>query len=331
MILRKINRRLPVRLLPVIMILTAAWACKKVPIGYISDQIRYVADTFRVPRGANYTSDAKAFELDGSSYPINVKLMEIRDLSTGKVTNAFNEKYDVYVWTALFDVNTDTTIALLNKKRELKNVAPLEILEKSGQLIINEGSSNVPLGNYTFDVQVTNGSGAKAFKNISVIQIMDQPFRLKGSGCAYFIDGTNTSGDIATPVITYKKISDDGYQIRLKVTDKNGKPFNPKAGELIKRGDRPFFESYAKFHPIEYTDTAMICNYELTPFPIKEYPGYGYLMYYRIPSNFVTIDPGVAPPSTTDTYSVNPRWEFQLLVKGTFEVTVLLPKVTRKT
>lgn len=306
-------------------------ACKKVPIGYISDQIRYVNDTFRVPRGTNFKSSPQSFELDGSNYPISVKLLEVRDLATGKATTLFNDPHEVFIWNALFDVNKDTTVALLNKKREKKTLPSLEVVEKSGQLILNEGSLEIPAGNYAFDLQVTNGSGTKTFKNISIIQMIDQPFEDKGTGCAYFIDGTNNSGDIGAPVMSYKKVSNDGYQVRLKVTDKNGTPFNPKLSELQQRGDRPLFETYAKFNPVQYTDTTMVCNYELTPFPILEYPGYGYLMYYRIPSNKVIIDGGVVQnPVPGQTYNVNPRWAFRLLVKGTYEVTVKIPKVTRK-
>ncbi len=223
-----------------IALFSSAVSCKKVPVGYISDQIRYIADTFRVVRGTNWNSDPKAFELDGSNYPISVKLDQIRDLATGKPVDYFEKPNEVFVWTALFDPNSDTTVALLNKKRKLESVPPLKLIEKSGQLMFNEGTQKVPPGNYTFDVTVTNGSGTKTFRDISVIQIYEQAFRQEGApGCAYFIDGTNTSGDIGTPTMTYKKISDQGYQVRLKVVDKNGKPFNPKSGELIKRGDRP--------------------------------------------------------------------------------------------
>ncbi len=305
-------------------------ACKKIPVGYISDQIRYVSDTFRVPRGTNYSTDPKGFELDGSSYPISVKLLEVRDLTSSKPTSYFSENHDVYVWTALFDPNADTTVELLNKKRKKQSMPPLQLIEKSGQLMFNEGSINIPPGNYSFDVSVSNGSGQKTFKDISVIQIQDIPFKIESSGgTAWFQNNTTTSGDIGTPTITYKKISNDGYQVRLKITDKNNKPFNPKAGELIKRGDRPFFETYARFHPVQYTDTTMICDFELTPFPMLEAPGYGYLMYYRIPSDFVNIDPGVTP-TPANIYSVNPRFAFRILQTGTYEVTIKVPKVTRK-
>lgn len=305
-------------------------ACKKIPVGYISDQIRYVSDTFRVPRGTNYSTDPKGFELDGSSYPIEVKLLEIRDMATGKPTNVFSENHEAYLWNALFDPNTDTTVELLNKKRKKESMPPLRLVEKSGQLMFNEGSINIPVGNYTFDINVTNGSGQKTFKDIGVIQIQDVPFKIESSGgTAWFINNTNTSGDIGTPSITYQKISNEGYQVRLKITDKNGTPFNPKAGELIKRGDRPTFETYAKFHPVQYTDTTMVCDFELTPFPILEAPGYGYLMYYRIPSDYVKIDPGVTP-TPENIYSVNPRFAFRILVTGTYEVTIKVPKVTKK-
>lgn len=310
--------------------LLAFIACKKVPVGYISDQIRYVSDTIRVPKGTNYSTDARGFEVDGSSYPISVKLLEVRDAATGKPVSFFTDKHDVYIFTALFDPNSDTTVALLDKKRKKESLPPVQMVEKSGQLMFNTGTMDIPNGNYTFDIQLNNGSGQKIFKDISTIQIQDIPFKIESSGgTAWFQDNTTTSGDIGVPTITFKKLSNDGFQVRLKITDKQGTPFNPKKGELIKRGDRPTFETYAKFHPVQYTDTTMVCDFELTPFPMLEYPGYGYLMYYRIPSNFVTVDAGVTP-TPASIYSVNPRFAIRVLQAGTYEVTVKVPKVIRK-
>ena len=326
------NTTIKLRLTVVIVLsgLLAFSACKKIPVGYISDQIRYVADTIRVPKGTNYSTDARGFEVDGSSYPISVKLMEVRDLSTGKPVSFFSDKHDVYIFTALFDPNADTTVDLLNKKRKKESLAPVQMVEKSGQLLFNTGTMDIPNGNYSFDIQVSNGSGQKTFKDIAVIQIQDIPFKIESAGgTAWFQDNSTTSGDIGVPTISYKKLNNDGFQVRLKITDKNGNPFNPKAGELIKRGDRPTFENYARFHPVQYTDTTMVCDFELTPFPMLEYPGYGYLMYYRIPSKFVTIDAGTTP-TPANIYSVNPRFAIRVLQSGTYEVTVKVPKVIRK-
>ncbi|WP_143309940.1 DUF5007 domain-containing protein [Chitinophaga vietnamensis] len=325
----KLLQRIYEKGLLALLVIMAFLSCKKVIPGYISDQIRYVDDTFRVPKGTYFTADSRSFQGDGTSYPLSVKLVDIRDLATGKSVKAFTDSQEILVFTRLFNPDTDTTVAQLNAIRTKQRVPPLQIVEKSGQLIVNNGSINIPDGNYTFDISVSNERGTKIFKNISVLQLYLLEFQDNGKGCAWFKNNTTTSGDIGAPTMTYKKLSNDGYRVVLKVTDKNGTPFNPNAGELMKRGDRPLFESYSRFHPVQYTDTTMICDFEVTPFPLKEVPGYGYLMYYRIPSSVVQIDPGVTP--TPDRiYSVNPRFAFRLLVPGTYEVTIKVPKVTRK-
>ncbi|RAJ81786.1 uncharacterized protein DUF5007 [Chitinophaga dinghuensis] len=313
-----------------LLLIAAFSGCTKVTPGYISDEIRYVDDTFRVPKGTYYSADWRSFQADGSSYPLSVKLLEIRDLATGKIATQFADSQNIWVFNELFNPDTDTTVELLNKKRTKQRVLPIQLMEKSGQLTLNEGTLNIPDGNYTFDISVSNERGTKTFKNISTIQLYLEQFQDQGKGCAWFKDNTTTSGDMGSPTMTCSKVSDDGYRVIVRITDKAGNPFNPKAGELIQRGDRPLFESYARFHPVQYTDTTMICDYEVTPFPMKEVPGYGYLMYYRIPSQFVTIDPGTAP-TNDQVYSVNPRFAFRLLVPGTYMVNIKLPKVLRKT
>ena len=115
------------------------------------------------------------------------------------------------------------------------------------------------------------------------------------------------------------------------MVDKNGKVFNPKAGEIIARGDRPIFENYAKFNPVIQTDTAMICDFEVAPFPLTKYvtptTDWGFLMYYRIPSTFIkSIDGFPASPG----FSVNPRWSWQLKLEGTYVIQVKFPDVIKK-
>jgi len=116
-------------------------------------------------------------------------------------------------------------------------------------------------------------------------------------------------------------VSDEGARVILKLVDKNGSPFNPKAGEIIKRGDRPVFENYARFHPIITTDTAMICDFELAPFPLTRYndgaTDWNHLMYYRIPSQFVKVDNMAA-----NAFSVNPRFAFVVKLEGTYVVEI---------
>ena len=127
------------------------------------------------------------------------------------------------------------------------------------------------------------------------------------------------------------KISSEGTCTIVKIVDKNNVPFNPKAGEIITRGDRPNFTTYAKFNPVVFTDTAMVCNFEVSPFPLAGYVGaagtdWGYLQYYRIPSKFIAID---GMPSG-DGFSANPVFEFQLKMEGTYEVVVKLTDAVHK-
>ena len=124
---------------------------------------------------------------------------------------------------------------------------------------------------------------------------------------------------VKNPIVKFSKVSNEGARIILKITDKNGVPFNPKAGEIIKRGDRPTFESYARFNPIQYTDTAMICDFEVAPFPLAKYvdasTDWGHAIYYRIPEKNIVFD-GL----TAGQYSGNLRFAFVIKLEGTYVI-----------
>src|SRR5258707_9394494 len=128
--------------------------------------------------------------------------------------------------------------------------------------------------------------------------------------------------------VTLTKVSATGDRIILKLVDKNGSPFKPSAGEIIKRGDRPTFENYTRFHPIQYTDTAMICDFEVPPFPLAQYitptTNWGHLIYYRIPSQFILID-GLGAHQ----YTSNVRVAFDIKLDGTYIVEFKMTDATR--
>jgi hypothetical protein len=189
---------------------------------------------------------------------------------------------------------------------------------------------------YEYDIEVSNESGARTFKNIGLMQVTETPpYEIRRNSNNWFKDFATNSGNIVNPVITITQLASTGNRAILKIVDEDGKPFNPKAGEIIKRADRPTFESYAKFHPIEYTDSTMICDFEVAPFPLFQIPGYGsYDIFYRIPSQYVAItNPTVAfpaDPGGTATYSVNPAIGFLLKKEGTYLVQVKLLRVKHK-
>lgn len=308
--------------------------CKKIEEGFLSDTIRYKSQDIFCQRGLPMVQ-SDAINLDGSTPPVTFRMLNLRDSSGKAAPAAFTTKYDVLMFKPgmSFDIKTDSTVELLNKKRETKNVTPMEFSTVSGQLTFNKASVNLPVGVYTFDLEAKNVRGVKVYNNFGRINIVDPTqddmFQLEDNVDNAFSDITGTSTGVKPPKVLFKKVSNDGARIILKVTDKNGVPFNPKAGEIIKRGDRPTFENYARFHPVVTTDTAMICDFEVAPFPLANYidasTNWGHLIYYRIPSKFVAID-GMA----VGQFSANPRFAFSIKLEGTYMVEFRLPDAVHR-
>lgn len=311
---------------------TVIMACKKIREGFLSDTIRYKDRVLYAKKGMALTQSDR-INADGSTPPIKYKMSNLRDLGTGNAApGEFFKEYEILVFKegAVFNPDKDTTIALLNQKRELKKMTPMLFNEISGQLTFNRGSSNLPEGKYTFDLEASNVWGTKKYESFADIHVVEPATEDLFELIYTAASGSNSSEvftGLKAPVVSAKKVSNDGARVILKYVDKNGTPFNPAKGEVIKRGDRPFFETYAKFNPVQYTDTAMICDFEVAPFPLQKYitssTDWGYLIYYRIPMAYVV------PDGLVD-HNVNPVVSFRLKMEGTYVVTVRLMDVTRK-
>jgi len=301
-------------------------ACQKVTHGYLSEQVRYPDNPLQIARGI--VTQTNPVDADGSSAPVVYELLDIHDSATGKHADSMYINHQRYVFTSLFDPGVDTTIALLNSVRKLISAPCFDFNVHTGAFTFYNTTDSVPLGTYTYDIKATNEAGSKIYKNVSRFTLYDGlPYENDGAASAWFQDGTTTSGTLATPQMTIERLSTNGDRVILKIEDKNGKAFKPTNNEYIERGDRSSFRTFARFHPLTITDTALICDFELTPFPLIQ-GGQGYTIYYRIPSNIAKIDPGLAP-SSARIYSVNPRFTFRLWQNGTYLVTIHLPDVTR--
>ncbi|AXY74415.1 DUF5007 domain-containing protein [Paraflavitalea soli] len=323
-------RKIIILLLGVVLV-TAA--CKKIQEGFLSDTMRYIDKNIYCLRGLPLVQTQR-IDIDGSTPPMNFEMLNLRDENGKPAPKEFFEKYEVLLFKPgmAFDIKTDTTVAELDKKREKKTIPPMDFNPISGQISFNRGSVNIPLGKYTFDLQATNVHGTKIFPAFATINIVDPVaddiFVQEDNVSNAFHNVTGAATPHKNPKLTFTKVSNDGARIILKLTDKNGNPFNPKAGEIIRRGDRPTFENYAKFTPVKFTDTAMVCDFEVAPFPLAKYvdatTDWGHLIYYRIPSQFATVD-GFTP----GLYSVNPRFAFTLKMEGTYIIELKFTDVTR--
>lgn len=306
-------------------------ACKKIKNGFLSDTIRYKDNVIYCKRGFTLSMSDR-INADGSTPPFRFKMVNLRNKLTGAAAPEFTTNYEIQVFKAgmTFDPATDTTVALLNAKRETVVKPPMEFNEVSGQITFNKGSANLPLGDYIFDLEVTNSWGTKYYPSFAQISIID-PAVEDVFEITYQAANGASDAEVFTPMkaprLSCTKISNEGARVILKLTDKNGVAFNPQSGEVIKRGDRPTFESHAKFNPVQLTANSMICDFEVAPFPLVKYitptTDWGYLMYYRIPKTFANID-------GLPNHSVNPSFGFRVLMEGTYEVEVRMTDVVRK-
>lgn len=308
------------------------FSCTKVPDGFLSDTLRYTTPDLYCQRGLALVQSAKLY-VDGSTPPFTFEMMNLRDSSGGKLPEAFNTKYDITVFKAgqSFNVDTDTTVALLNAKRETVSVYPMDFNKTSGQLTFNKASLNIPLGIYNFDVKATNRTGTKIYPSAGIIHVVDPTeedmFSLEDN-----VDNAQDLGGtfyaVKNPILKFTKISSEGARIILKISDKNGNAFNPSAGEILRRGDRPTFENYARFNPVQFTDTALICDFEVAPFPLAKYvdatTDWGHLIYYRIPETHCIID-----NYSAGQVNANLRFAFVIKLEGTYEVEFRCPDITR--
>lgn len=321
-----------------LLVLASIVACKKIDKGFQSTNVRYKNGDLIAKRGLTiFQSDQ--LNADGSTPPYSFKLLNLRKLDGTPAPIEFSTEYKITVFKAgqSFNAETDTTVEILNKKRETIKTLPMTFNEKSGQLSFNKGSANIPLGKYVFDVEMTNSARTALFPSIATIDVQDPTtedlFVITDNVSNAFSDQTGVAIAHKNPIITCTKIANTGARAILKMVDKNGRVFNPKAGEIIKRGDRPVFENYAKFNKVIETDTALICDFEIAPFPLVKYidccTDWGFLMYYRIPSQFVTVDGSQFTPDK-GTFSVNPRWSWQLKLEGTYVIEVRYSDVTHK-
>jgi len=313
------------------------YACKKIPEGYISGHMRYQFTPINADAGkfGVYYLDA-----DGSTFPLQAKLLQIRDANTHQPVPFMTEPKDVYVWNSTYNQDTDTTFELINKKRDLKKVAPFAIGQDGGQVILTTATKFVPSGLYEFDIEVTNSRGTQQYKNIGLLNLKKPPvFRFDNQ--PYYLgmlQGNESKTwnpiDIQQPdqtnVFEIVRKGDGPTEVEFKVYDKNGRLAKPEVE--IKR--RPNGSGGYLFNWNEYaigtkiTDTSYIYPYALTPWPYKS-KGNAWCVYYRVPADVIqSIDS--AGTVATNKWHVNFRTCGQLLQEGKYDFILHMNKVTLK-
>lgn len=317
----------------VILVSAITIACKKVPDGFLSPNIRYEEVPILVPQGIVKVSTA--LTLDGSAMPIKVKLLHVYDRATGKnVDDIFSKKYTIKVWTGLYDPKLDNTLEKINAKRKDSLVLPISINEFSGQLEANIATLNVPLGEYEFDLEVSNSAGSKVYPKIgrfNLIPAASYEIPAVGSQVAFKVGAENISKVLSPTLISVVKLAEAPDKVIVRMVDKNGVPFNAAAGEIGRRplsGTAVGFLQTMDLYSLSVTNFAdrMEFVYGTVPFPLSSL-GNGFNYYYRIPTQYVHFDDPTLPDGQ---YSCNARFSFRAFIPGTYEVTVKIPGVTHR-
>lgn len=340
-------------------------ACTKYQNGFISDSMQYSVTTFTVTKGQLNSSNSLVS--DGSSIPLNIRWTHIYDASGNIVDSLFTHNYTVGIWTAAYNSKTDTTYALVIAKRSTAELPPFQLNATSGVLEANSATYYLPSGTYTMDLEVTNIAGIRELKNAMTILLKDgDPVEITPQtgnfSVGLAVAGTATTSGIYNgtnnPFVDYTitRYADTPNRFILKFMDRNGVPFDPKTGEVIKRPNTgnnpnpPYLQNLQDYAPDTYvaTDTAISILYPLTPFPIASL-GNGFNMYYEIATKAVQIDStsawsgntaGILYQGTSDshyrgTYPLG-RYDYPIRVPmriqtpGSYELAIKILNVTHR-
>ncbi|MCX2476271.1 hypothetical protein OQZ33_18195 [Pedobacter sp. MC2016-05] len=315
------NKRCIITSLSALLLAGCLSGCKKIEKGFISDFMYYSPNPLIATQG-NVTN-SKAIELDGTTGPVTVKLLAVRNSDTGQPAPDMLKEFSIKQFLAQV-TSADSTVALVNKKIVMKPAFPLEVSEIGGRISLSQATAFVPTGNYVIDVQVSNIKGTREILNACKIQLLPKTHFTLDSGPFFTTSDataeTGFSGQAPLPItITYDNKGPN--KIRFVFLDKNGTAFDPSAGQVTTRGDRGNFSQMNPYYPLVRTSTALEWEFIDLPngFPIKDGAN-GTGNYYRIPARF-----------TEENRNANPVFfGFKALSPGSYTVTIQIPAITKK-
>jgi len=299
--------------------------CKPSEQGYLSDNLRYNVDNLQVNQGTVVYTDPLV--ANGSTTPLSVELLGIRNKATGAPAPEFLEEHEIATY--LSEITwQDTTLEQLNAKIGRAKYPPMMLNPLGGRVGFTQATNFVDTGLYTIDVAVENVFGKRTLNNVLDFSIIgakkDSVFYQACTSSDYgaednFLPYSNFRIDI-------EHVPGGENKIVYMWLDRDGAAFNPKAGEVVKRGDRPTFRNWSPYYPEEVTDTALVYRYPDVSglvYPIINgtyvgstlWPG-DPICYYRVVGTANSLGRNLNPVSTIrfylpGTYIV--RFRFQTL------------------
>lgn len=263
------------------------YACKKTEIGFLSDRLFYRTNPFVAVKGRVTTG--LPIETDGSTAPLNVTMLGIRD-KNGQPADKLVKEYEIPIYKGEV-LATDTTLEMLNGKLGKAMYKPFNISSIGGRMEVTPASVYADTGTYTFDLQISNIKGEKTLNNIGSVRLTPAV----DSQIVRQFATTSVPNQEVTFVtqtafaVTVQRIAGPN-KIIIRFLDKNGAKFNPLTGEVQPRVSVPTnlryqFRQYDPYFPEVKTDTAFVYDYPAnTPtFPLFTLNN-AYVVSYRIPA-----------------------------------------------
>lgn len=158
-------------------------SCKKAPAekDYLSDKATFSNVAIYEPVLGRTFLYKTNFSADGSSYPLNFSLENMRHFD-GSAAPELMKSAQVLEWTGLYD-GKEKTLKEIEEKRRVVNKPFFEIRPGSGDLIFYKSGSGIvssyPNEGYLFDIKVSNKGNERLIKNLRLRPIQDiayEPF-----------------------------------------------------------------------------------------------------------------------------------------------------------
>jgi len=301
-------------------IITVVGSCKKQDTGFLSDNLYYLENPFSVAQGV--TTVSASLVTDGSTAPLQVKLLGIREVKSGKSADSlFLKAQPLTVFSGNVTFN-DSTPDVLRAKLKDSMVAPFSINPIGGRLQFTGTTTFIPQGTYTMDISVQNVRGAKTITNACDINILKTEYFVQtGAAYSYLLDTITQARAYGVPELTAARDVAGTAVITIKYVDDNGKVFNPLKGEVQARAGLASFQNWDPYYDVQLTDTALVFQYpdHVPAFPVFNPCQVGsgiqadYWCYYRIPAASIA-EPG-------QEYRVGFAFQLPNAV-GTYNITV---------
>ena len=304
------------------------YACKKVAVGFLSDRLFYRTNPFVAVKGRVTTG--LPIETDGSTAPLNVTMLAIRD-KAGQSAEKLLKEYEIPIYKGEV-LATDTTLEMLNTKLGKAMYKPFNVNPIGGRLEVTPASVYADTGTYNFDLEISNIKGIKTLNNIGSVRLTpavdSQIVRQFATTSA--ADQEITFITQAAFVVTVQRVAGPN-KIIIKFVDKNGAKFNPLAGEVFPRISLPTnlryqFKQFNPYYAEVKTDTAFVYDYPAnTPtFPLFTLNN-AYTVSYRIPYNKNYLNLNINPEFAVRLFPLDVPF-----VNGTWIITNRINFAVRK-